>query len=267
MHAVIGNMNYNWDVCNDCGAQQMVWDRDGDIVCTTCGLVKQERYISDEPEWQCFDGDNAECRVERLVEDEEKVPHIEHIERYDEHMQDHIKTLYMYVYEQKKKNVKGQHAYASVCAYIASKFLSRCYTYVDICAHFGVKDTVFWTKYKDVLKLLKEVPGDAGDKYVTVLKSNNDLSRMAHDIQDVFVMSDGFCVWKLLKVANQIYTKVEDTHYFQSCKGSKLCASIMYVACMALKLKVDKKLFCQRFHIAAGTLNKQCDIIHSILSR
>jgi len=51
------------EVCPECGSSHLVHDYEtGEIVCTSCGLVIQERVMDEGPEWRAFTQEEKEAR-------------------------------------------------------------------------------------------------------------------------------------------------------------------------------------------------------------
>jgi transcription initiation factor TFIIIB Brf1 subunit/transcription initiation factor TFIIB len=50
----------NNNVCNNCGSNEIFLDTSvGDLLCNTCGFIKESHYILDEAEWNNYTDDNS----------------------------------------------------------------------------------------------------------------------------------------------------------------------------------------------------------------
>ena len=50
--------------CPECGSTQLVRDYErGELICKNCGLVIDESYIDQGPEWRAFDSEQTESRA------------------------------------------------------------------------------------------------------------------------------------------------------------------------------------------------------------
>ncbi len=55
---------YEIDKCPECGSSQLVRDYErGELVCSNCGLVIDDSYIDEGPEWRAFDSEQSESRA------------------------------------------------------------------------------------------------------------------------------------------------------------------------------------------------------------
>ena len=50
--------------CPECGSVQLVRDYErGELICNSCGLVIDDAYIDQGPEWRAFDSDQSQSRA------------------------------------------------------------------------------------------------------------------------------------------------------------------------------------------------------------
>jgi transcription initiation factor TFIIIB Brf1 subunit/transcription initiation factor TFIIB len=278
-------MDPYWDICSDCKESKMVWDRDGDMVCTNCGLVKNEKCISDEPEWRSYEGCEDECRVEVYINEDNEIERKDYkefqpyLQTYDKTLQDTASNMYIHLKKQEVGTQVGTQVASqvasqvkligasskkkliimSICVYLSGKVLKRSLSYSDICTIFQISDTSFWTEYNNVIPNLRNHKDY--NEIVSSSKVNNNVSRIVHTLCDAYNFIDK---WLLLKVSNDIYNKLSDVAALQSCKGSKISLAVVYYVCMTLKYNISRREFCNIFKTSESTLKKHCDKIKYI---
>jgi transcription initiation factor TFIIIB Brf1 subunit/transcription initiation factor TFIIB len=232
-------------VCSDCGGDKFVWDRDGDMTCTGCGLVKEERYIDDRCDYQDLE------RVAFLIEEEDKgngVPRelLPYIEDYDEVLQAYAEKMFtIYCKSTSSKKNDTKRAILANCLYYASIALKRSFGIEEIVERMDVSMKDFWSNLYDVRNVMK------GQKFyddIDPVKSDT-LARMVFSIEGL--VSFGFDKWKVIRTCHKLSDLLPNVG-----KKEKMNASIVYVALCACGIRVTHKEFCEFTNISLGTLKK-----------
>ena len=243
--------------CRDCGKDGFVWDRDGDVTCTSCGLVHIERYIDDTYYGSYF---QDACEEHKDVEEQTIVPKdilhiIEH--RFDEQMQNVAGELYAKCFKTKIKT-KSSAIYAN-CLYYANLTLIRGYTIEDVIkvmSPLSPKD--FYENFNDIGKIYNE-EFKKGKAVPNKSKSNAMISRYVHMCEDISHIQ-----WDVIKLAIKLYDSIS-TSFTLKMKDSKLLATIVYVSIKILKLPIDIKEYCRDLQISLNTLKKHEKELHNII--
>jgi len=229
--------------------------------------VKEGHYISDEPEWRCFEEDcDDKSRVHVLEDDpsgyQKKASYIykDILHHFDEVMVPIIDEIYMELQDTFPKNKKKS---LPVICYMVSKLLWRPFTCENICYMLQMEyDTHdFWSMHTIAMQRLKDVNEKRYRQLLDCAKMHSDVTAIVRRLGEKHPLT--IPEHKIIRVANDIYTKVVDKH---ACKMSKMCVSIVYVACQALRGSVSKKVFSDIFAISESTMKKHEQIIQSILT-
>lgn len=242
-------------VCTDCRGVMFVTTRDGDIVCTGCGLVAQERIIDDTPEWRTFEDE----RVATIEERGWKCKLLYEVEVIDDVMKQAIDELWKLAYYPRAPC----RALFTCCIYHVSKSLNRGWT-VNQCINMveGVESKAFWDVFNIVAKYCdtKSQRGKT-DKKASTDSEGSELAMCKRIIYDIDTQTRSQDIIKLTKsLCDAILEKGSQG----SAKSSKFFPCVVWVACCRLKVVVDEKDFCKRYDLSVKTLKKYTTVIHKI---
>lgn len=259
----IHEMNTPWFRCSDCGGERLVYDNDGDFVCTSCGLVKYGHVIDEKPEWNNYkdedSSENMRCEYQDNIQNISKIRSI--FIKDDEDMVSLCTTIYNITIE--KIHTKGDRhqAMIAVIVYYAAKIMKRGYSTAYIIKSLGVKDSDFWDFYKTLPNYWKN------ERFYTDILEVDDteqiLVRMIHklDTLDKFPTNQKQYI---IKTSNKVYLLCMKYNLFDSFKTSKLLATIIYVSCRVnsiKSIKIDE--ISMLYGIAVSTIKKQESIIQT----
>lgn len=237
--------NFSWNICNDCGGDRLVTTREGDFVCTQCGLVKEERCIDDtahafeDIHWEPIVDDEA-IKQARILKDLR-------LNDLDDIIKDVICRFHTLAIESGRKQFDT--SFWAACVYMASMELNRGMSPEECMRLLGCEEShKFWESYKQL-----------GGKTIPQARHNNGLARVIHVLD---LPSDK--IWEIKKIADRLWERVKDD--VGTLKSSKLNSSIVYIACKIGGIN-NLHNVCSKLNISKGTLKKHEERIQSILAR
>lgn len=271
MHHVVNIMNTNTHyICDECCSVQFVWDRDGDVVCTSCGLVKIERYIDDSSEWRSYNVDDM-CRAEILVQcssqETRQRKEIEDILQpfSDDRLKDIGKELYDIAHGKCKHRNTMYHkrVIMAVCIYYASHYLQRGMIAENVVTLLDVDVKDFWGSSTDItrawmpLKYYKEL--------INAVAAASPFHRMVHMMVTHGLVEESN-TWEVIKATYVFAGRIKDNHLIGNTKQSKLNVTIVYIACLACNVRVSLGPLCKLFNTSPHTVKKHEAMIQKILT-
>lgn len=272
--------NLKWYDCSDCGRSDLVWTRDGDIVCRACGLVKEAHYISEQPEWNMYGHDDdkhsSQIRTEEYVDiliHKNKASHVfkEHLHMFDTSLISSLDDIYDLCKPLHEKHRRSKKIiFVAVCIYISAKMERRALKPDDICSLMNVHfDHNFWSVHGEVIAHIHKNRPRLFDKLHNVStrqnKINMEISGNVHRLCDF--SENAFKLVRnrhhLIRVANDIRTKAMTVA--SNSKSDKFDISVIYVACKALGYKISTHDFTRCFDISKSTMEKHEKMIQHAL--
>lgn len=252
-----------WYICSDCGSDRLVYDREGDFVCTNCGLVKYGHVIDETAEWNNYsDRDDIRCEMyNECIPNKSKISALFNIE--DDAMI--ITSTEIYNITIEKVHTKGEKHQAMIAAilYYAAKILKRGYSTSYIIESMKVKDADFWEFYKSLPLYWKN---EKFYKDIVELDGKEQLiTRMVHqlDTLDRFPTSQKQSV---MISSKKVYLLCLKHNVCDSCKNSKLLGTIIYVACRMNNINsIRVQEIGLLYGIGVGTIQKQEAMIQTAL--
>lgn len=248
----------NANVCNDCGSDQLLihW-REGDIVCSQCGLVKEERILDDtyygnkhfdedvQPAF-CDNPQNetVQWAIEILLGDGNSL------------LIDLCTQLFDAIGKTSGKRLKGKTRRAALAAaiYCTSKYHNRGLKAEVIYSMFEID---LWFMYSDMCVMWNACP--EFKKIITCL-TDDEINRMVYSNFDIpFEATKKVC-----KYCNVLKKTVGS--YLTNAKVSKLNACFIYIACQQLNLQISKKNIHNAYGVSIATLTKHEGMIQDILT-
>lgn len=251
-------MDPMWHTCAECMGTRLVYDRDGDFVCSECGLVKNSRVIDDAPEWRVYDDNDQDAvRAEVMIEENRQHRDRELVKIMLD-LDDGLREACWVFFEKIDRGLKHgdkKKAVMASCVYLASKQMSRGYTIEGVIALFRVKNTMFWDCYKKVSQLLNI----KGDEHQEHDRNDGLLRRMVHKLD-----LEGRETWDVLKAASMLLGKCSGSN----AKTSKFYACIIYIACGICNVKrgVTRKDICVLYNASLATLKKHEKMVQNTLA-
>jgi len=253
--------------CKHCHSSKLViCQRDGDIVCTGCGLVQEGHLIDDTLFGNMTHNDNENCSYYRKVEKDESATTraIKLLFRQastcilgDEF--DIIVADACLLCEPVAKLHKGENRYAlyCVCFLLACKQNKIGVEPRNVYAYFNVP---MWSHYG---KLSLEVSSHLS-KQVKSTPSNTEilLRRMVHD----YLKLDKDTTWKVINVACEIQQRV--SCLASKVKTCKLNACLVYISCKINNVEpLSMKQISELYGVSIQTLKRHELLIQSVLSK
>lgn len=243
--------------CTDCKCTNVVYDH-GDIVCTGCGLVLEERVLDYESEWRNFasDADNGitdRSRVGAPDELNDKARLMAKLSsRLDEYkmllrgttsfMERPVDVALEYIATYIDKTiVRGddkRRAVAASAYYLSSRTtLQAGLTKDEICSIMTVDLHLFCKTCSEMEKLLAL---DESMAPVRNLQVEDNQSRVLDDV----ARAEGWdkkmrmAVWRIM---NKFIRLIQSCDDFASTVASKLTAALVYVSCRSSGVKISAK--------------------------
>lgn len=229
--------------CKHCKSDRLVWDwANGDVVCTSCGTINQEKFIDDNCYYRDYeDHDYKEQKtinksVDKCVSDINAMffnGMIDDTSRISESIQNMCD----------KPKVSKADVVAGV--YSCEKGL----TANELCTNMNVKSSKFWKSVK------KDTVWE--NRLLDIIK------RLVYGCCDIETNDH----YKVIKCARKIVDIIKPSPEVQNIKPNKLAISLIYVACTCEKICLDKKKFVKLFGMSVETLHRHEQIIQTILVR
>lgn len=247
----------NANICNDCGSDQLLihW-REGDIVCSQCGLVKEERILDDtyygnKP----FDEDVQPSFCDKTQNETVKWAVDILLGDGNSLLIDLCTQLFNAIGRISNKRLKGKTRRAALAASIfcASKYHIRGLTAEVIYNMFEID---MWFMYSDMCALWNTC---LEFKEVITYSTDDELTRMVYGNPDIPYEA----LKQVCKYCN-ILKKTVGSH-LTNAKISKLNACFIYIACEQLKLQISKKKIHKAYGVSMATLTKHESMIQDIL--
>lgn len=251
--------------CKSCQSDKIrVCQRDGDIVCTTCGLV-QEGYLCDETLYgnTPFE-DRATCSFSaELLPDDKQKKNVQRLFRQaslcilGDEFENIVADAYS-LYETVAKRHRGEQKKAlyCVCFILACKSNKSGTDPKHVYDYFGVP---MWLHYS---KLNLEIQtNQTSKKNATRLNdAETSIKRMVYDWLNI----DNNYKWKIFKVACQLQHQVECLT--SKVRMSKLNACIIYISCKVNNVEnMSIERIAELYNVTKSTLRKHELLIQSVL--
>lgn len=231
--------------CEHCKSDRLVWDwANGDIVCTSCGTITQERFVDDNHYYKDYEDheysekktidrkvNNVVCTINSVL--------------YNGMVDDTnaISEKIQHSYENVDKKITTADIVAGI--YTCEKGL----TAKELCITMNVKPKKFW----------KSVKNDV----VWEHRLLDIIKRLVYEA----VKFDSKEEWKVIKNSMKIIEKIKKFPEVQNIKTDKLAISLIYIACKCGNVLWDKKEFLTNFRISFETLQRHEHIIQAILKK
>lgn len=245
------------NICDDCGSHKLVvhW-REGDIVCSQCGLVKEERILDDtyygnkpfeEDEQPVFSNEaqneTIKWAIESLLGDGNTL------------LIDLCTQMFHAIGRTLGKSMRGKTRRAVIAAaiYSASKYHKRGLTAEAIYCMFEID---VWFMYSDICALWNACPEF---KAILTCSIDDALARMIYSNQDI-----PFDMTKQVHKYCNILRDAVGSH-LTNAKISKLNACFVYIACQQSNLHISKKDIHKAYGVSIATLTKHESMIQDIL--
>jgi transcription initiation factor TFIIIB Brf1 subunit/transcription initiation factor TFIIB len=235
---------YN-QICSDCKSDKLVWDwANGDVVCTSCGLVNEERFIDDRFCHKNYD--DHEYKETKIIDKKvDQVVSTINSVLYNGMIDDTniMVERIQHSYENTNKKITTADVVAGV--YSCEKGM----TAQELCTTMNVKPKKFW----------KSVKNDV----VWEQRLLDIIKRLVYEN----VKFDKKEQWSVIKCSMKIIERIKNSSEVQNIKTDKLAISIVYIACKCEQISYDKKEYGAQYRISVETLKRHEYIIQEILKR
>jgi transcription initiation factor TFIIIB Brf1 subunit/transcription initiation factor TFIIB len=229
--------------CFYCQSNKLIWDwANGDIICTSCGTVNQERFIDD----RCYYKDVEDHTYQETNVVDKKVNKIVSAVNSVLHngMLDDTSNIAHKV-ESICKNEKVTTAQVVASVYVCEKGL----TAKELCTSMNVKPNKFW----------KSVTNET----VSENRLLDIIKRLVYGCVKIETKYN----WSIIKCARRIIDRIKSAPEIQNIKTDKLAISLLYIACSCEKIKLSKKELVKIYGISLETLHRHEATIQTILKR
>jgi transcription initiation factor TFIIIB Brf1 subunit/transcription initiation factor TFIIB len=229
-------------LCTDCGCDRLVWKwSDGDVICTNCGLVVEERFIDDRV--PIGDIHNYYMESDTTTEKEE----IEKIKEYTQTFGNILTDNVAHKVKSTIKDMTSDDKKIRKCDIGAGIYVnSNGVTASQICESLNIKSRTFW---KSSISQGKKQSID------------DILKRIIHSCE--YIPADK--AWDVIKISKRFLEVLESNETIQACKPNKIAITLMIIACEVLKLDIDREIICREYKISKVTLLKNEKIIQNTL--
>jgi transcription initiation factor TFIIIB Brf1 subunit/transcription initiation factor TFIIB len=232
-------------ICSDCKSDKFVWDwANGDVVCTSCGLVNQERFIDDRFGYKEYE--DHEYKETKIIDKKvDKVVSTINSVMFNGMIDDTnmIAEKIQHTYENSSKTITTADVVAGV--YSCQKGL----TAQELCLSMNVKPKKFWKSVKN------DVIWD--QRLLDIIKRLVSQSVKFEKKQE----------WPVIKCTIKIIERIKKSSEVQNIKTDKLAISLIYIACQCENIIYEMKDFVKHYRISSETLKRHEHIIQTILKK
>lgn len=257
-------MNYYNLKCSDCNSDK-VYEIKGEMLCTNCGLVLYDYVYQDEilydENYDIYDNIPIlnEIKVSTKITLDLKNICINHFE-----MSDNLFNSTLELFKDVKQNniFKGEHlnGYLAGCIYYTYKLFNISKQKNDIIRYFNISLNKFNICCNEIIEILANKPYFS--KLLKETLAEDLLSQMVYKI-DILYNKE----WEVIKKAKKIINKLNNNNEFKNLKPSKINATIIYIACKLLKIKIMKKNISNILDVSIVTMVKHEKIIQELLKK
>jgi transcription initiation factor TFIIIB Brf1 subunit/transcription initiation factor TFIIB len=255
-------MSYYDLKCSDCHSNK-VYEIKGEVLCTNCGLVIYDSVYQDEviydTNYDVYDNIPIfnEIKVSTKIEIDLKNICMNHFE-----MSDDLFNSTLELFKDVKQNniFKGEHlnGYLAGCIYYTYKLFNISKQKNDIMCYFNIPLNKFNICCNEIIGILSNKP-----YFSRLLKetfAEDLLVQMVYKINSLCNKE-----WEVIKGARKIINKLNKNIEFKNLKPSKINATIIYIACKLLKIKIMKKEISNVLDVSIVTMVKHEKIIQGLL--
>jgi transcription initiation factor TFIIIB Brf1 subunit/transcription initiation factor TFIIB len=243
-------------VCTDCKSKKLAWDwANGDLVCTACGLVAQERFIDERVSYRDFD---EFCPMTNRVLTQKPIDH--------KIVQQTNVMNAMLLNGMLDNTTDIARAVDDFCnkpptvdVDVSKKAHITCGIYAktqgldvkDLCHQMNIKTSAFWKA--TTRNGISEVPER---RFQDVLK------RAIYKCPHIPAKQE----WQVFKIANKFLEAINKTPHMQNTKPDRLIVSLMIIACEIKKIPINRVKVCKQYKLSAETLNKHEILLQEVLT-
>ena len=232
--------------CSYCKSHSLVWDwANGDIVCTKCGTINQEKFIDDRSYYKDHEDHEhnepkvIDKKINNLVSSVNSVLYngmVDDTSVMSERVEDKCCQIH---------NNKLTSADIVAGVYACEKGL----TAKELCVTMNVKPNRFW----------KSVKTDFiwDERLIDIIK------RTVYRCVNI----DKNKEWLVIKCAIKIINKIKNSPEIQNIKPNKLAISLVYIGCKCQNINLDKRDFAKDYGISIETLHNHENVIQRILQK
>lgn len=223
--------------CRDCKSDRLVWDwANGDVVCTSCGLVAQERFIDERVSFKDIGTYTPmETPVTKQILKKVEAVNANLFNGMLEGTTDVAKTIDEFCQRSLCEGDVVSKADIASGVYANTKGFSA----KELCDALDVKPKQLW---KAVVK----------HKVINTNRTSSVLKRTIYECGDI----QSGKAWEVFKVAKKFLEALENNVLIQTIKSDKLVVSLMIIACEVVKLDIKRKKLCREYGLSLDTLNR-----------
>ena len=257
-------MNYHNLKCSGCNSNK-VYEIKGEVLCTNCGLVLYDYVYQDEvlydENYDIYDNIPIfnEVKISTKITLDLKNICINHFE-----MSDNLFNSTLELFKDVKQNniFKGEHlnGYLAGCIYYTYKLFNISKQKNDIIHYFNISLNKFNICCNEIIQILAHKPYFS--KLLKETFAEDLLSQMVYKIDLLYNKE-----WEVIKKAKKIINKLNNNNEFKNLKPSKINATIIYIACKLLKIKIMKKNISNVLDVSIVTMVKHEKIIQELLKK
>jgi hypothetical protein len=259
------------NICKDCHSAKLVLcHQDGDIVCTSCGLVQEAHVIDDTLYGNTTYDDNDICitHYERLNTSQDiKYTIKDMFNKASAHiLGDEFYNIIndaCALYTSVSQLHKGKHNKALCCACFlyACKNINTEVEPSKVYAFFGVRMWMHYSKYIILIEQsMKHSSRQQGCAAQNSSMNNSMLKRMVYDCPHLNQQQ----AWNVITIATQLYEKIQCLT--SNVKMSKMNACLIYISCLINKYDDVSLQFVSKFYnVSIATLKKHEALVQNIL--
>lgn len=260
-----------YPICTDCGNNKIV-ETSHELICSNCGLVLQERMMSEAPEWRYYtdnEGNGDPSRVgysekpmikNKFVKDICSMVHIQL--NIPEKVCEHGGIIFSSI----KHTFKGDQRLAVLCSciyYAQREIQAGARTKQEIATAMCINQNIMT---KACVFVKEHLFQNDDTKHLVTFRENKDdtLYRLILVVTEIPVCK----INEVKRTVNKLYDRIRSFGHakIQSMQVEKLNTTLIYMACKFLKINLTMTHISKCCDISIATLIKTEDIIKQILS-
>lgn len=244
--------------CRDCKSTKLVWDwANGDLVCTSCGLVAQERFIDERVSYKEYD-DYFPGKIRTPQESRALQKTIQHTNTINttllnnalDNTVDMAEAINDFCNQTPRLECNVPKK-ATITAGIYAN--THGVNIKNLCQQMSIKTSDFWK---------------ATTRHgITTMKPQRRfqdlLKRTIYTCQHIPTGKE----WQTFKIARQFLEKIQDSPLIQNIKPERIVISLMIIACgLSNATKMTRADLCKEYRLSPETLAKHEALLQEILA-
>jgi hypothetical protein len=250
--------NDSTQICRDCKSTKLIWDwANGDLVCTACGLVAQERFIDERVS---YNDRNYYCsdKIQTPTVSRELQRTIQHTNVINatllnsalDNTTDMAEAINDFCNQTPRLEVNVSKKATTTAGIYAN---TQGVTVKDLCYQMNIKTSDFW----------KATTRHGLTTMNPQRRFQDLLKRTIYTCEYIPKAKE----WQTFKIARQLLEAIHDSPHFQNIKPERIVISLMIIACgLSKATTMTRADLCKQYKLSQETLTKHEALLQQLLS-